>query len=837
MERFWLQDVRVLLTQLGSSWEGLSARSVSTLQKQQKAREKIGDRKPWVSNLLLLAAQYKSPLVMLLIFAVFLSISLQEYSEGVIIAIVLLLTGGLSFFQERTAGKAIEHLKQLTRIKACVKRDGIIRDVYFEEIVPGDIVLLNAGDIIPGDACILESNDLHLNEAALTGESFPVAKFAGNCSVTGPLSKISNAVFKGTNVTNGSATVLVVNTGRNTVLGKIGRSLQQAEGPTSFEKGIYKFGYLLMYLTFVISGIILIVNVLQGKPIFDSVLFALALAVGLTPELLPAIMTITLSAGAKRMARKKVIVRKLTALQNLGEMDLLCCDKTGTITTGIMALNNAVDIEGAQSAKVLLYVYLNAFFQSGFSNPIDEAIMKVTGCDVADYRKIGEVPYDFHRKRLSILVGNEHQCIMITKGAVHNIVGVCSMIETRTGKIALDHATARQIENAFETFSSQGYRTLGVCYKNLAADSRLSKDDEADMVFLGLITLSDVPKNGIAESISRLKAIGIGLKIITGDNRFVAGHLATQIGVNTESLICGGDMEQLSDDALREAVNRTHVFAEVLPEQKEKIVKLLRQTGHAVGYLGDGINDANALKTADVGISIDNAVDVAKEAADIVLLDRDIDVIRQGVEEGRRTFGNTMKYIYITISANFGNMLSMAVASLVLPFLPILPVQILLNNFLSDLPAIALASDNVDKETLLKPAKWNLKFISRFMFVFGLQSSIFDFITFGVLYWYFYTAPALLRTGWFIESLLSEIAILFVLRTRLFFFKSKPSKALLASSAFTLLLFLFILCTPVSRKFAFYSLPATILGIIILIVIAYMTAAEMTKKWMMNKIR
>lgn len=774
---------------------------------------------------------------MLLVFAVFLSVSLQEYAEGAIIAIVLLLTGVLGFFQERTAGKAVERLKQMARIKACVKRGNVIRDIYFEEVVPGDIVLLNAGDIIPGDACILESNDLHINEAALTGESFPVAKFAGSCLVTGPLSKVTNAVFKGTNVTNGSATVLVVNTGRDTVLGKIGRSLRQAEGPTAFEKGIYKFGYLLMYLTFVISGIILIINVLQGKPIFDSVLFALALSVGLTPELLPAIMTITLSAGAKRMARKKVIVRKLTALQNLGEIDLLCCDKTGTITTGIMALNNAVNIDGEQSAKVLLYVYLNAFFQSGFSNPIDEAIKKAAEYDVTGYRKIGEVPYDFHRKRLSILVGNDQQCIIISKGAVHNILGVCSMVETKSGKAVLDPAMTLQIENAFEAFSSQGYRTLGVCYKDLVAASGVIKEDEVDMTFLGLITLSDVPKNGITESINQLKAIGINLKIITGDNRFVARHLAAQIGVNTEALICGGDIEQLPDDALRELVNRADVFAEVLPEQKEKIVKLLRQTGHAVGYLGDGINDANALKGADVGISIENAVDVAKEAADIVLLDRDLDVIRQGVEEGRRTFGNTMKYIYITISANFGNMISMAVASLLLPFLPILPVQILLNNFLSDLPAIALASDNVDKELLLRPAKWNLKYIGRFMFVFGLQSSVFDFITFGVLYWYFYSAPALLRTGWFIESFLSEILILFVLRTRLFFLKSKPSKALLTASVFTVLLFLGILYSPVSREFAFYPLRSGILAGILLIVIAYLVTAEMTKKWVMNKIQ
>ncbi|MCD2422149.1 magnesium-translocating P-type ATPase [Niabella pedocola] len=837
MEQFWLQDANALLTCLGSSREGLEQGSAIERIRQQKAGENLVGRKPWISDLLLLLSQYRSPLVILLVFAVMLSIVLQEYSESAIIAVVLLLTGVFGFFQERTAGKAVERLKQLTHIKACVKRNGVTRDVFFEEVVPGDILLLNAGDIVPGDAFLLESNDLHVNEAPLTGESFPVAKFAGSCSVTGPLSKITNAVFNGTSVTNGSATALVVHTGRNTVLGKIGRSLQQAEWPTAFEKGIYKFGYLLMYLTFVISGIILIINVLQGKPVFDSVLFALALAVGLTPELLPAIMTITLSAGAKRMVQKKVIVRKLAALQNLGEIDLLCCDKTGTITTGIMVLNNAVNIEGDESAKVLLYVYLNAYFQSGFSNPIDEAIKHAASYDTSGYRKIGEVPYDFHRKRLSVLIGNEQQCTMITKGAVHNILAVCNTVDTKDGKTVLDAVLAGQIERAFERFSSQGYRTLGICYKAVTADAGITKEDETDMTFLGLMTLSDVPKNDIAASINQLKDVGIALKIITGDNRFVAAHLAAQIDVQTERLICGGDMEQMDDDALRGMVNQVNVFAEVLPEQKERIVKLLRQTGHTVGYLGDGINDVNALRGADVGISIENAVDVAKEAADIVLLDRNIDVIREGVMEGRRTFENTMKYIYITISANFGNMISMAVASLVLPFLPILPVQILLNNFLSDLPAIALASDNVDKETQLQPARWNLKYIGRFMFVFGLQSSIFDFVTFGVLYRYFYSAPALLRTGWFMESFLSEIVILFVLRTRLFFLKSKPSRSLLFSSAFTCVLFVVILYTPLSKAFAFYRLPVPILMIILLIVAAYMAAAEVTKKWIMNKIR
>jgi Mg2+-importing ATPase len=450
------------------------------------------------------------------------------------------------------------------------------------------------------------------------------------------------------------------------------------------------------------------------------------------------------------MAGKKVIVKKLSAIQNLGEIDVLCSDKTGTLTEGIVKLKDAIDYNGKQNDKVLLYALLNAKFQTGFYNPIDEAIKAASHRDVNAYQKIDEVPYDFQRKRLSIVIKENNRQIMITKGAVNNVVAVCTKAESTGNKIeVINDSIKESIQTQYENLSGQGYRVIAICYKDVSDDPVINKDDEENMIFLGFLTLSDSPKKGIIESVNRLKETGISLKIITGDNHFVAKHLATQIQLNAEKIITGNDLENMSDNVLRMNARQVDVFAEVVPEQKERIVKALQQTGHAVGYMGDGINDATALKAADVGISIDNAVDVAKEAADLVLLDQNIDVIREGVEEGRKTFMNTMKYIYVTTSANFGNMTSMAIASLMLPFLPLLPVQILLNNFLSDLPAITIASDNVDKELVTKPRKWDIKNIRRFMIIFGLQSSFFDFITFGILYYYFHASPQTFRTGWF----------------------------------------------------------------------------------------
>jgi Mg2+-importing ATPase len=826
LSHFWTLPQKQLFGQLGSDLNGLTETEAARRLSDQRRKLKIN--KPWYNDLLLLLTQFKSPLVLLLVFAVILSVVLGEYSDSIIILAVLLTTGILGFIQERNAGKAVQKLQEMVHNKATVKREGVEREVFIDEVVPGDIVVLNAGDMIPADSLIVEANDLHVNEAALTGESFPAEKFAG-IYTSQKLSEAGNAVFKGTNVVNGTATIMAINTGSDAELGKIATSLEHSATITAFEKGILQFGYLLLRLTIVFTGLILVLNIVFHRPFIESLLFSLALTVGLTPELLPAILTITLTAGAKRMAARRVIVKKLSAIQNLGEIDILCSDKTGTITEGMVKLTNAIDLNGRQNEKLLLYAFLNASFESGFSNPIDEAIRKTRNLNIANYIKCDEVPYDFIRKRLSIVVVIEGKHIMITKGAVTNVLDVCDKAEDSTGTIFLS-VVKEQLQQKFEGLSQQGFRVIAVSYKDVTDDPVINKDDEQQMTFLGFLVFEDPVKKDVVESIQQLKQKGIRLKIITGDNRHVAAYLAQQVNLKTNELLTGSDLHELTSDALRARIEQTDVFAEILPAQKERIVKALQQAGHSVGYMGDGINDANALKAADVGISINNAVDVAKEASDLVLLDRDLNVIGDGVEEGRRTFMNTTKYILVTTSANFGNMFSMAIASLILPFLPLLPVQILLNNFLSDLPAIAIASDKVDEELIRKARKWSMPYIRKFMIVFGLQSSVFDFLTFGLLYYLFHASVNQFRTAWFMESLLTEILILLVIRTQRPFFKSRPSKYLLLATLFTFLACITIPYLPFASVFELFSLSANLFGCIILIVMLYVIVAEVSKK-------
>lgn len=834
IEKFWSSEKDELLKQLNTTANGLSNKEAdSRLQQQQK---KVLNIPGWQKDSLLLLGQYKNPLVLLLVFAVILSLILGEYSDSFIVLFVLFFTGIFGFIQERNAGNAVQKLKELVHSKATVKRDGLLKEVKIEEVVAGDIVLLSAGNIIPADSLILEANDLHVNESALTGESFPAEKLAGKCKPEITLAEVSNSVFKGSSVVNGSATVVAVNTGDNTELGKIATSLAHAATESSFEKGIKNFGYLLMRVSIVLVILILILNILLRKPLVDSLLFSLALAVGLTPELLPAIVTITLSAGAKRLAAKKVIVKKLNAIQNLGEMSVFCSDKTGTLTEGVVQIKNAFGIEGRASDKVLLFARLNAVFETGFFNIIDEALRNVTTADIGDFTKVDEVPYDFIRKRLSVVVSKDGRHLMITKGAVKNILEVCVNAE-KADKAIVDISTVKEdIDSHFETYCNQGFRTVGVGYKDVTDDPIITKDDETGMTFLGFILLSDPPKEGIIQSILALRNLGIRLKVISGDNKFVVMYLASQIGLDVTEVLTGIEIHKMTSEALVRRVSTVDVYAEVEPAQKERIIKALQQAGFAVGYMGDGINDANALHAADVGISIDNAVDVAKEAADLVLLEKDINVISDGVKEGRNTFMNTMKYIFTSTSANFGNMFSMAIASVNLPFLPLLASQILLNNFLSDIPALTIASDNVDAEQTTAPKKWDINYIKRFMIVFGLQSSFFDVVTFVVLLHVFHSTPSQFRSAWFVESLFTQSLILLVIRTQRPFFKSKPSKYLLIASVGVLLVSASLPYMPFASLFNLEPLPAALLLVITGIGITYILAAEFTKQYLMKKL-
>jgi len=583
-----------------------------------------------------------------------------------------------------------------------------------------------------------------------------------------------------------------------------------------------------MEVTFVLVVVTFAINVYFARPVLDSLLFSVALAVGLTPQLLPAIISINLARGAKRMAEEKVIVKRLASIENFGSMNVFCSDKTGTLTEGGIKIQSVVDFNGKESTKALLYSYLNAFFQTGFTNPIDDAI-RANKLDLDGYTKLDEVPYDFLRKRLSILVSKDGTNLIVTKGALQDVLDVCSYVETSEGTNVEISSVRKDIQQRFEDFSAKGYRVLGITYKNVGTTKVISKADEVNMTFLGFLVLFDPIKAGIVTTIGDLKQLGISLKMITGDNRLVAGSVSQQVGYLNPRILSGADLHQMSDEALLGQVNKIDVFAEVEPNQKERIILALKKAGNVVGYMGDGINDASALHAADVGLSVDSAVDVAKESADIVLLEKDLGVLVHGVKEGRKTFANTLKYVFMATSANFGNMFSMAGASLFLSFLPMLPKQILLTNLMTDFPETTIATDNVDTEMLEQPRRWNISFIRDFMIVFGILSSVFDYLTFGVLLLVLHSPVELFRTGWFVESVVSASLIVLVIRSRRPFFKSTPGRYLLISTLVIVGITFVFPFTPLGVLFGFGPLPISFLIAMSIIVAGYILAGEAVK--------
>jgi len=832
-ETFWANTADDLLKQLASQPSGLSEEEAAKRLAAIDAGPK--QRSPLIKDVSLFFSQFKSPFVLLLVAAVILSAFLGEKTDVIIILAILLFTGTLGFWQERNAGKAVEKLRAIITVKARVLRNDTDKEVHTSEVVPGDIVLFSAGDIIPADCLLLESKDLHTNEASLTGETYPALKEVGPVVADAVMSKRKNVLFQGTSVVSGTATAVAVFTGGNTVLGKIVKEIDQPSSETAFEKGIRSFGYLLMQITIVLAIVILGVNIYFGRPLLDSVLFALALTVGMAPELLPAIMTVAMSAGAKRMAEKKVIVKKLSAIQNLGEINILCSDKTGTLTEGVIKVDKVLDVNGNESGKIRLLAFLNAKFETGFINPIDDALRTLQVVNADGYTKVAEVPYDFIRKRLSVAVIKGSQRMMITKGALKNILDACDRAEVGENTIAPIESLRAPIEKLYEQYSSEGFRTIGICYKEIADSNPITKEQETGMIFGGFVLLYDPPKEGIVEVIQQLKKRGVVVKMITGDNKLVAAYIGGKIGCESKNIISGTDMQQMSPEALVRQVSATDIFAEIEPHQKEHIILALQKAGNAVAYIGDGINDVTAIHAADAGISVNNAVDVAKEAADIVLLEKDLRVLEQGIIEGRKTFVNTLKYIFINTSATFGNMFSMAGASLLLPFLPMLPKQILLTNFLTDFPYMFVAADNVDEERLMAPQKWNNKMIRSFMLVFGLQSSVFDYLTFYVLYKVFNTNPDHFRTGWFVESIITELLILFIVRTRHVFYKSTPGKMLILSSIAAFIITVALPYTTLAPFLGLDPLPYKLVLSIIGITITYALTAEWLKFYFFRK--
>jgi Mg2+-importing ATPase len=606
---------------------------------------------------------------------------------------------------------------------------------------------------------------------------------------------------------------------------------------TDFEHGIRRFGYFLGEVTLVLVVMIFAINVYLHRPVLESFLFSLALAVGLTPQLLPAIISINLSHGAKKMAQKKVIVKRLSSIENFGSMNVICSDKTGTLTEGTVQVNSAMDVSGEANEKVLLYAYLNALYETGFTNPIDQAILNYRKIETSAYTKKDEIPYDFLRKRLSIAVAQGDELLMVTKGALANILEVCSSVETKEGSVVPIASMQDQIQQHFADFSNQGFRTLGIAYKKLQSGSLIKKNDEVDMTFVGFLTLFDPPKANILDTITNLKKLGVSLKIITGDNHLVAASLSKKMGLLNNVILTGPDLHRLSDAALLQRVGGVDVFAEIEPNQKERIIMTLRKAGNVVGYMGDGINDASALHAADVGISVDSAADVAKDAADIVLLEKDLGVLVEGVREGRTTFANTLKYVFMATSANFGNMFSMAGVSLFIPFLPLLPKQILLTNLMTDFPEMTIATDNVDEQMIDYPRRWDIKAIRKFMITFGLVSSIFDYLTFGLLLLILHATESQFRTGWFLESVISASLIVLVIRSRKPFFRSKPGKYLLIATLSIALITLIFPFTPLGTLFGFAPLRFTTYILIFVIVGLYVVTAEIVKRIFYKKVK
>lgn len=825
-EAYWALPAAEILARLETGTAGLSeAAAAERLRRHGRNQlQAHGPRTRWS----LLWSQVGNPLLLLLVFAVVVSLIAGEYTDAAIVLTIVVVSIAIGYRRERAAETALDALRRRISTQAMVRRGGESRRLAVEELVPGDVVLLAAGSLVPADCVLLTATDCFVSEAVLTGESFPVLKQAQPASPAAPLAARRNVVFLGTNVRSGTASCVVVRTGAGTEFGSIARRLALRPPETDFDRGIRHFGYLLTSTMLAMVLVVFVVHVLGGRPPAETLLFAIALAVGLSPELLPAILSINLARGAERMAGHGVLVRRLNAIENLGSMDVLCTDKTGTLTEGVVELAGSFDSTGETSDAVLELAAINAALETGLYHPLDEAIVAARQPALGAIEKLGEIPFDFQRKRVSVVIRSEAGCRLIAKGAFEPVLDACTVLAD--GR-AFDESARAGLRQLFEQWSSAGVRVLAVATRELPEGSGIDRQQEHDLTFEGFVTFLDRPKAGVAQSLAGLRDLGVMVKVITGDARLVAENVARLVSLSVERVLTGAQLDELNDEALWREAERTDLFVEVDPNQKERIILALRKMGHCVGFLGDGVNDAPAMHAADTSLSVEHAVDVAREAADFVLLEADLAVIRRGVEEGRKTFANTLKYILTTTSANLGNMVSMAAMSLSLPYLPLTAGQILLNNFLSDIPAVGIAGDSVDPELIDRPRRWDLRFVGRFMIEFGILSSLFDFLTFAVLLGGFAAGEAEFRTGWFVESLLTELVIALVVRTRRPFFRSRPGGLLLTSTLVLIGLTLSISYLPGAGWLGFVPLPGAFLAALVTITAGYVTAAELTKRW------
>ncbi len=822
---------------------GLSSAEAALRLQQYGANRLAPVTQRWV--VLQFLAHFKNPLVLVLLVAAGVSALTGDVTGALIIGLIVVMSVTLDFVQAYRAGRAAEQLALKVAVTASVLRDGQTCELPVTQLVPGDVVLLSAGCLVPADARLLEANDFFVNQAQLTGEPFPVEKQAATHEADGAALAAddwsldrSDSVFMGGSVVSGSARVLIGRTGSRTALGQIAVSLAADAPPTAFEIGTRRFGMLIMRLTLLLVLFTLLVNVAFHRSLIESFLFAVALAVGLTPELLPMVVSVTLTRGALRMAALKVIVKRPSAIQDMGAMDVLCTDKTGTLTEAKIRLERHVDASGQERAQVLTLAYLNSYFESGLKSPLDDAILAHEEIDVSAWRKVDEVPFDFERRRVSVLVQSSQGRRLVVKGAPEDVLRLCTQYQDSAGaSVPLDAAARERIDALFDSLGQEGFRALGIAWRDVALDHpHAVVSDESELVFAGFAAFLDPPKASAGQALNAMAASGVAVKIVTGDNERVTRHVCTQLGIPIDGVLTGIEVAAMNDDALRARVEGVNLFCRVNPSQKNRIILALKARGHVVGYLGDGINDAPSLHTADVGISVEGAVDVAKQAAAMILLEKDLMVLHKGILEGRRTFGNVMKYIMMATSSNFGNMFSMAAATLFLPFLPMLPLQILLNNLMYDVSEVTLPLDNVDEEDLAQPKRWDMGFIRNFMLTIGPISSLFDFLTFYLLIQLVQANETLFRTGWFVESIATQVLVIFVIRTRRNPLRSHPHRWLVATSLAVVLAAMLLPFTPLAPYLGFAPLPPAFFGLLAALLVLYLLMVEGAKQWFYRRL-
>jgi len=827
-----------LFAKLRTSEKGLTEDDVLSRLEEYGYNEPAKKKKRTI--ILQILSKFVNPLVIVLLIIAGFSLFFGEKISAILVIIMACISVFLSFIQEYRAGKEAEKLSEMVSTTATVYRNGKLKEVNIRDLVPGDIVNLSAGDIIPADLRIFSCKDLFINQSSLTGESLPIEKTSKVIdSLKRSPAELTNIAFMGSSVVSGTGLGVVVKTGIYTQFGEISRKLATITVASSFDKGIHKFTWLMIRFMVVLVLIIFAINVFNKGDIVQAFLFSLSVAVGLTPEMLPMIVAINLSKGAIAMSKKDVIVKRLNAIQNFGAMDILCTDKTGTLTLDKIVLESHCNVVRKEDDDVLRFAYINSYYQTGLKNILDRAILKHEKLVVKQYKMIDEVPFDFSRKLMSVVVENDSRHMMIVKGAPEEIYKRCTKFELEGDifDLGVGNLILPELKAEYDNLSKEGFRVLAIAYKYFdQPKDKYTKEDEHDLILKGYLAFLDPPKPSAKKTIETLKNLGIDFKVLTGDNDLVTKKICSEVGLDIKGFATGEQVEKATDQELRELVKITTVFARMSPLQKERVIHALHDNNHIVGYLGDGINDAPALKTADVGISVNNAVDIAKETADIILLKKNLLVLVDGVTEGRKTFGNILKYIKMGASSNFGNMFSMTGASLFLPFLPMLPIQILLNNFLYDISQIAIPSDEVDKEYLMKSRPWNVEYIKKFMLFIGPVSSVFDFVTFGVLWFIFHAQQPLFNTGWFLESLCTQTLVIHIIRTgKIPFIESKSSYFLMFTSIYIVSIGLVLPFIPLGKYFGFVQPPPMFFLALIIIVVVYLFTVQFVKSWFIKK--